>query len=87
MTATAAYLDIFTGVNPPLLSENAIISLRKIQARNNVSIVQLPTAANNFTLIIEFDDNPPPGDDIYVVGIDFVIDRQNGTEAVVARQR
>ena len=79
--------DVFTGVNPPLFSENMIVSLRKIQARDNVSIVQLPTPANNFTSVIEFDDNPPSGDDIYVVGIDFVIDRQNGTEAVVARQR
>ena len=79
--------DVFTGVNPPLLSEKMIISLRKVQARNKVSIVQLPTAANNLTLIIEFDDNPPPGDEKYIVNVDFVTDRQNGIEAVVARQR
>ena len=61
------------------------MSLRKIQARNNVSIVQLPTADNNFTLIIEFDDNPPAGDDTYIVDIDFVTDQQNGMKEVAAR--
>ena len=77
--------DVFTGVNPSLTSENTIVSLRKIQARNNVSIVQLPTADNNFTLIIEFDDNPPSGDDTYIVDIDFVTDQQHGMKEMAAR--
>jgi hypothetical protein len=43
-----------------------------IQGRFDTQIVQQPTAANDFTLIIEFNDNPPGGSDFYIAEIDFV---------------
>jgi hypothetical protein len=39
-----------------------------------------PTATNDFTLIIAFDDNPPGGDDIYIVEIDFAV--EDGRDAI-----
>ena len=40
-----------------------------IQARDTVSIVELPSAANDYTLVIEFDDNASGGADWYEVVI------------------
>ncbi|MCF8359351.1 MAG: gliding motility-associated C-terminal domain-containing protein [Prolixibacteraceae bacterium] len=38
-----------------------IVLLEIIESRENVFIKQQPSAANDYTLIIEFDDNAPPG--------------------------
>lgn len=34
-----------------------------------MQIVQLPTASNDYTLIVEFDDNFEAGVDIYIIDI------------------
>jgi len=67
------FSDVFNGVVPPLPQTNTQITFRTIQSRHITHIVQLPTASNNYTLIIEFDDNPVGGDDNYIVEIDFTI--------------
>ena len=63
--------SVFTEVDPPLPLTPFTPSLRVIQGRHLTSIVQLPNAGNDFTLIIEFDDNPPSGSDHYIAEIDF----------------
>ncbi|MBI4641245.1 MAG: hypothetical protein HY731_11155, partial [Candidatus Tectomicrobia bacterium] len=51
-----------------------IVELRLIRSRWITRTVQLPTPTNNFTLIIEFDDNPPAGPDDYIVDIHFTFE-------------
>jgi hypothetical protein len=65
------FSDIFTGVAPVLPQTEMSVNLRVIQSRFETSIVQLPTAGNDFTLIIEFNDNPPGGADIYIAEIEL----------------
>jgi hypothetical protein len=65
--------DVFLGVEPPLPPTAAPVQLRTIRSRFDTQIVQQPTAANDFTLIIEFNDNPPGGDDFYIAEIDVAM--------------
>jgi hypothetical protein len=62
--------SVFTGVNPSLNAVDQTVGLNIIQARDSVSIVQQPAAANNYTLIVEFDDNGPGGADWYIIELD-----------------
>jgi hypothetical protein len=62
--------DTFNGVNPPLPSEDMTVVLREIEVRQEVSIIQQPSAGNDYTLIIEFNDNEPGGADWYTVEFD-----------------
>ena len=43
---------------PTLASEDQVVLLTIITARNTVSIIQQPNVANHYTLIIQFDDRP-----------------------------
>ena len=45
----------------------SLVTLELIESRHETSIVEFPTAANGFTTVIEFDDNPPSGSAFYVV--------------------
>lgn len=65
------FSDIFSGLDPPLLQTDMTINFRIIQSRSLTSIVQLPSASNDFTLIIEFNDNGVSGSDFYIIEIDF----------------
>ena len=65
------FSDIFDGVEPPLPLADVPIDLRIIQSRFETSIIQFPEESNDFTLIIEFNDNPPSGSDWYIIEIDF----------------
>jgi hypothetical protein len=64
------YSDVFTGVNPPLPLSDMVVDLRLIQSRQT-SILQLPTADNDFTLIVDFDDGPISDSFQYIVEIDI----------------
>jgi hypothetical protein len=64
------YSDVFTGVDPPLPLGDMAVDLRLIQSRQT-SILQLPTADNDFTLIVDFDDGPISDSFQYVVEIDI----------------
>ena len=59
---------------PPLAMQDQIVSLEIIQARHTVNIIQQPTAANDYTLIIGFDDSPPGGADWYEISIGYIHD-------------
>jgi hypothetical protein len=47
------------------------VSLRVITARGNVTLVQQPTAANDYTLIVEMDDNVPGGAAWYEIQLNY----------------
>jgi hypothetical protein len=64
------FSDVFDGVNPPLPSQDMTVVLREIQVRQEVSVIQQPSAANDYTLIIEFNDNQPGGAAWYTVEFD-----------------
>jgi hypothetical protein len=38
-----------------------------------VTIVQQPSQSNDFTLIVEFDDNPPSGPDWYEIDLTYLV--------------
>ena len=54
--------------------QDQIVSLEIIQARHIVHITQQPTAANDYTLIIGFDDDPPSGAEWYEISIGYIHD-------------
>ena len=64
--------DVFSDLQPPLPHSDMTIHLRTIQGRSTARIIQFPTSNNNFTLIIEFNDNPFGGPDVYIAEIDFI---------------
>jgi hypothetical protein len=62
--------DTFTDITPQLPYSEMTVELRIIQSRSETSIVQLPSFDNDFTLIIEFNDDPPSGGEWYIIEID-----------------
>ena len=69
--------DTFTGVNPPVPPADVVVSLIPVQARGPVSMVQLPSAENDYTLIVQFNDNAPPGAAWYVIDINVGVGSAN----------
>ena len=69
--------DTFTGVNPPVPQAAAVVSLIPVQARGPMSIVQSPTSGNEYTLIVQFNDNAPPGAAWYIVDINVGVGSAN----------
>lgn len=59
--------DVFSEVKPPLPLTATPVVLHLVRSRGVTSIVQYPAAANDYTLIIEFNDNEPLGADLYVI--------------------
>jgi hypothetical protein len=68
------------GGNPPLAQQSQTAEVSIEQGRGQVAIVQQPEAGNDFTLIVEFDDNPQGGAYWYEVTLQYVL---SGTSAVV----
>jgi len=62
-----AFSSIFTGLIPSLPSYPVTVSLTPIEARGSVSILQTPTEANGYTLIVDFNDDPLGGPAFYTV--------------------
>lgn len=60
----------YTGV-PALAAVEQTVTLSVITARNGASIYQQPTASNDYTLIVLFDDGPPGGAAWYKVGLTY----------------
>ncbi|MCX5805963.1 MAG: VPLPA-CTERM sorting domain-containing protein [Proteobacteria bacterium] len=46
-------------------------TLTPLQARSSLWTVQSPNMANNYTTVIEFDDNGPPGAEWYEAKLDY----------------
>ena len=60
----------FSGV-PQLPTRPETVELTIVQARWSASIVQQPDAANDYTLVLEFNDDPPAGADWYEVALTY----------------
>ncbi len=57
-----AYSSVFTGLDPGIPSQVTSVSVQVQQnVRTLVDIVQYPSAANAYTTIVEFNDDPFPG--------------------------
>jgi hypothetical protein len=67
------FSDVFSGVGPSVPATDATVELRIVQSRHVTTLVQQPSAQNDYTLIIEFDDNPPGGPDWYIVEVDVTV--------------
>ena len=65
------FSDVLEGVVPSLTSTASDFDLEVIQVRQGVFIAQYPAAENDFTLIIEFDDNSADGAGDYIVELTF----------------
>jgi hypothetical protein len=65
------YSDVFTGLYPPLPSEDFTVKLKPVRSRSETQIIQEPANENDYTLIIEFDDNAPGGSDSYIVELEL----------------
>lgn len=65
------FSDTFPGVTPalPLAAGTAVI--RPIQSRGETQVSQIPTQENDYTLIVDFNDNLQDSADWYIVEIDF----------------
>ena len=61
------FSDIFEGVDPALPGKFANYELEEVQARRPVTIFQIPEAENDYTLIIEFNDEVGDSDDYEVI--------------------
>jgi len=57
--------SVLSGLSPALPSDGVSFAIEKIFGRGETSIVQQPAADNEYTLIIEFDDNIYPGPRYY----------------------
>jgi hypothetical protein len=56
---------------PILAKHDQIIHLVVAQGRGKVSVLQNPASNNDYTLIIEFDDNTQPGPDWYEIDLTY----------------
>jgi hypothetical protein len=64
------YSNIFKGVKPALHHKSPL-EINVLQGRGVVSIVEYPSKANKYALVIEFDDNPYGGPALYQIEIVF----------------
>lgn len=65
-------INQYKGV-PVLAATPQTVEWFGIQAREDVVILQQPAANNDYTLIVEFDDNLTPGPTWYEIGLDYLI--------------
>jgi len=66
-----SYSNKYDKLDPPLPKEGLNVTLKPIKARESVSVVQEPTEANQYKLIIEFDDTKTGGAAEYIVDINY----------------
>jgi len=67
------FSSTFTGLNPGApVQQNMSVALTVEQARYSLTLVQHPSSSNGYTTIVEFNDNPPGGDDLYRAKLTFM---------------
>jgi hypothetical protein len=57
--------SVFMGLSPALPTMASTVTLRPLEARYQLSIAQEPSSANDWTLILDFNDAPIAGATIY----------------------
>lgn len=70
-TASGAYSSVFTGLLPSIPGAVLDVTLTPEMARDAMSLVQLPSAVNGYTTIIEFNDDVSGSDDVYQARLTF----------------
>jgi hypothetical protein len=68
---THSMSSTFDGINPPIPTTEMTVKLEKVRCREDMSIVQQPSAENDYTTILEFDDNSTAGHDWYEAKLTF----------------
>ena len=63
--------DIYDDIVPAIPNSDRTPVLNVIQGRYRTQIVQAPSSTNDYTTIIEFDDNPYSCSSLYVVELSF----------------
>ncbi len=56
-----AFSSIFTGLSPAIPAESQKVTLTVVSGRDHLGILSLPSAANGYTLTLDFNDNPSGG--------------------------
>jgi hypothetical protein len=54
--------SVFEDLVPVLPNAPMEVTLTPIEARHSLSILEAPTAANGYAVVVDFDDGPPSGD-------------------------
>ena len=69
--------SLFTGLSPalPFTDMTVVITAKNVQPGADVSIYQLPTLANAYTLVLDFDDLLPSGADWAGVTLDITSEK------------
>jgi hypothetical protein len=68
---TKAMSDVFDKVDPALPAAAMTVTMTKVHCRDSASVVQQPEAGNQFTTVIELNDDQSPGSDWYEVKLVF----------------
>lgn len=66
-----AFSSTFSLSGPAITQGYTLVALDILQARLDVNLIQLPTAANDYTTILEFNDNKRPSDSFYEARLTF----------------
>jgi len=65
------FSSVFADLTPEFPKFEQIVRLSLLQVRREVTIVQQPSVDNDYTLIVEFDDNYASGSEMYTVRLDY----------------
>ena len=66
-----AYSAVYSGLTPPLPADGLPVTLTVITARGAVSVIEQPSASNNYTFVLEFNDVPIGSAAWYEVQLDI----------------
>lgn len=75
---------IFTDLAPGLSLAELSLQLIEIESRVATTIVELPTAANGFSTVIDFNDNSLGASEIYIPRLEFDFVTEANEPGVVA---
>ena len=64
-----AFSSVYESFSPGLPAEAISVDLVNVDIRHSVWIVQQPTEANDYTLEVELNDGPPPGQYYYEIAL------------------
>ena len=64
------YSSVFRGITPPLPNSRFVATISSIKTRDNVYFMQEPSAENDYTLIVEFNDDYQDGATLYDIQLD-----------------
>jgi len=62
-----AFSSVFTNLNPAFPTDGVQWSVTTLLGRGEVNIIEQPSAGNDFTLVVEIDDNPFGGSRFYAI--------------------